>query len=153
MVFWVLRYGRKRPVLCACICSRYRETWDITNTIDRPLVGGQNTRNRGESLPLHGHSRGYKCRFQKSRVPKKEAHIFVNSSWKGFSVDFENAIKAWWIHAINYLLHAGIIEVFGWFGTSWNEQWCVYVYLLERQKNGSDIVAAMAFLHTRVFLI
>ena len=60
---------------------------------------------------LHRHSRGYKRSFQKSRFLKKEAHIFVNNSEKGFYVDIENVIQAKWIRELNYILHAGIMEV------------------------------------------
>ena len=62
-------------------------------------------------LILHRHSRGYKRPFQKSRFLKKEAHIFVNISEKGFYVDIENIIQAKWIRELNYILHAGIMEV------------------------------------------
>ena len=67
-------------------------------------------------LILHRHSRGYKWPFQKSRFLKKEAHIFVNISEKGFYVDIENIIQAKWIRELNYILHAGIMEVLEWFG-------------------------------------
>ena len=45
------------------------------------------------------------------RFLKKEAHIFVNISEKGFYVDIENIIQAKWIRELNYILHAGIMEV------------------------------------------
>ena len=96
---------------------------------------------------LHRHSRVYKRPFQKSRFLKKGAHIPLQISEKGFSVDVENAIGGKGISPMNYLLHAGIMEVLEGLAMSWNEQSYVYVYLLEREKNGSGIFAAMAFLH------
>ena len=65
-------------------------------------------------LILHRHSRVYKRPFQKSRLSKNLSHIPLNYSEKGFSVDVENVIQAKWIRKLNYLLHAGIMEVLVW---------------------------------------
>ena len=60
---------------------------------------------------LHRHSRVYKRHFEKSRFLKKEAHIPLQISEKGFSVDVDNAIEGKGIRELNYLLHAGITVV------------------------------------------
>ena len=114
----------------------------------RHTMGGRAEFTISSDLPiLHRHSRGYKRPFQKSRFSKNSSHIPLNYSEKGFFVDVDNAIEGKGIRELNYLLHAGITVVLEGLAMSWNEQWCVYVYLLEREKNGSGIFAVMAFLH------